>query len=94
MEYCLFYLNEMFDLLHTFTTKKSMKMKNQPPSANKELNSVWADGGNTEFPLVDRMELVRFLMKSITNRLLTSYIGSYLQLFSLFKLDRTISYPR
>ena len=33
--YCLFDLNEMFDLLHTFTTKKSMKMKNRPPSAYK-----------------------------------------------------------
>ena len=43
--YCLFDLNEMFDLLHTFTTKKSMKMKNRPPSAHKEFNSVWADGG-------------------------------------------------
>ena len=43
--YCIFDLNEMFDLLHTFTTKKSMKMKNRPQSAHKELNSVWADGG-------------------------------------------------
>ena len=33
--YCLFDLNEMFDLLHTFTTKKSMKMKNLPPSTHK-----------------------------------------------------------
>ena len=41
--YCLFDLNEMFDLLHHFTTKKSVKMKNRPPSA--QLNSVWADGG-------------------------------------------------
>ena len=42
--YCLFDLNEMFDLLHHFTTKKSMKMKNRPPSAHKEFNSLWADG--------------------------------------------------
>ena len=43
--YCLFDLNEMFDLLHHFTPKKLTKMKNRPPSAHKELNSVWADGG-------------------------------------------------
>ena len=43
--YCLFDLNEMFELLHHFTTEKSMKMKNRPPSAHKELNSLWADGG-------------------------------------------------
>ena len=30
--YCLLDLNEMFDLLHTFTTKKSMKMKNVQPA--------------------------------------------------------------
>ena len=29
---------------------------------------------------------IRFLMKAITNRLLTSYVGTYLQLFSLFKI--------
>ena len=45
MMYCLFDLNEMFDLLHHFTTKKSMKMNNRPPSAHKELNSLWAGGG-------------------------------------------------
>ena len=43
--YCLFDLNEMFGLLHHFTTKKSMKMKNRPPLAHKEFNSLWADGG-------------------------------------------------
>ena len=43
--YCLFDLNEMIDLLHTFTTKKSMKMKNRPPSAHTEFNYLWADGG-------------------------------------------------
>ena len=43
--HCLFDLNEMFDFLHTFTTKKSMEMKNRHPSAHEELNSVWADGG-------------------------------------------------
>ena len=35
--YHLFDLNEMFDLLHTFTTKKLMKMKNRPPSAHKRI---------------------------------------------------------
>ena len=45
LAYCIFDLNKMFDLLHTFTTKKSMKMKSWPPSAHKELNSVSADGG-------------------------------------------------
>ena len=37
--YCIFDLNEMFDLLHHFTTQKSMKMKNRPPSAHKELKN-------------------------------------------------------
>ena len=45
VSYCLFDLNEMFDLLHHFTTKKLTKMKNRPPSAPKEFNSLWADRG-------------------------------------------------
>ena len=47
--YCLFDLNEMFDLLHIFTTKKLMKMKNWPPSAHKELNSVWVTEADFSF---------------------------------------------
>ena len=39
IEYYIFDLNEMFDLLHHFTTKKLMKMKNRPPSAHKEFHS-------------------------------------------------------